>query len=76
MHLRHWVASAPDQQRGGAPPERLVRRPTQDAVTGQILATTTETPLPGILVKFSDPVQQHRHIRVQSLPSHDESELV
>lgn len=70
------VAPDPDQQRGGSPPERIVRRPTQDAVTSQTLATTTATPLPGILVRNRDLAQQHRPVRVQSLTDRDESELV
>jgi hypothetical protein len=66
------VATDPDQQRGGAPPERLVSQPTQDAVAGETLATASSAPLVG----FNDPAQQHRPIRVESLPDRDESELV
>ena len=70
------VAADRDQQRRRAPPERLVRQPTDDAVPRAALASAATTPPVGVINRVCDPARQHRTVRLQMLSHHDETELV
>ena len=50
------VATHRDGQRGGPPPERLVRQPTDHGIPRDALAAAPVAPV----VRFDDPARQHR----------------
>src|SRR6476619_4692895 len=66
------VAAHRHQQRRGSPPERLVRQLAGHAVPRRSFITAPATPP----VVLGDAAGQHRSFRLQSLPDHDEAELV
>ena len=66
------VAADRDVQGGGSPAERLVRQPADHGAARDALAAAAVAPVVGV----DDPAREHGTIRIESLPGHDESELV
>ena len=66
------VATDRDQQRGGPPPERLVRQSSGHRVARDALASAASTPLIGL----EDSASKHGPVGLQPLAGHHESELV
>ena len=66
------VAAHRHQQRRRPPPERLVRQPPEHGVARRTLAAAAAAPL----IRLEDAARQHRPIRLETLPEHDQTELV
>lgn len=62
------VAARPDQERGGrAPPERLVRQPTDHAVSRDAFGPAPAAPPVRTVGRFDGLAQQQRPVPVESL---------
>ena len=61
-----------DHQCRGAPPERVLRQPTDEAVTRNALAAAAPTPL----VRVAEPTGQHRPAGLQALPKYHQAEPI
>ena len=66
------VAAHRHQQRRRLPPERLVRQPPEHGVARRTLAAAAAAPL----IRLEDAARQHRPIRLETLPEHDQTDLV
>jgi hypothetical protein len=66
------VAADRHDQDGGPPTQRLVGEASGHRVAGEALAAAPPTPL----VVVDDPAGQHRAIRFQALPGHQQPELI
>jgi hypothetical protein len=66
------AATHRDPQCCRAPPERLMRQPTDQAVPRHPLAAAASTPLVGL----ADPTRQDCPARLKALPEHHQAELV
>ena len=66
------VAADGDVEAGGSPPERLVRQPPDHGVAEDSLAAAAVAPVIGV----DDPAREHGTIRIETLPGHDQPELV
>jgi len=74
-HMAAAAAAIPtyrDLQHCGAPPERLMRQPSEQAVPRDPFAAAASAPLVGL----ADSAGQHRPIQLETLPDHDHAELV
>lgn len=65
------VAAHRHQQRRRPPPERLVRQPPEHGVARRTLAAAAAA----ALIRLEDAARQHRPIRLETLPEHDQTEL-
>ena len=66
------VAAHRDQQRRGAPPERLVRQPPGHGAARDALAAAPPAPV----IRLHDPAGQHGPVGLEPLPGHHQAEVV
>jgi len=68
------VAAHPDQQRRRPPPERFVRQPPRHRPTRRALGPALSAER--VVIARDHAALEHRPVRLQMLPDHDETELV